>query len=200
MEVGGIDAAVLTGASLVARAVGSRSAGRVDEVVEMKGARIVVGVELDEDAAVVEAAAEFARHFDATLVCVISDASRYAVREDADGRVTSLDIDADDPEERQETFDASLRAQVDAILRPLGVEWTARAMAGDPALQLAHVADEVDARMIVVGTRRPGRWGTMREFLNGSVAAHLAHRQRRPVVVIPLSPVQAGAAVPWQGG
>jgi len=39
----------------------------------------------------------------------------------------------------------------------------------------------------------------MREFLNGSIAAHLAHRQRRPVVVIPLSPVREGEALPWQG-
>lgn len=174
-------------------------AARLDEVVGMTGAHIVVGVELDEDAAVLREAAEFARRFDATLVCVISDPSRYAMREDTDGNVTSLDIDPDDPEERHETFDAPLRIQVDAILKPLGVAWTPRAMAGDPALQLAHVADEVDARMIVVGTRRPGRWGSMREFLNGSVAAHLAHRQHRPVVVVPLSPVRDGSALPWLG-
>ena len=175
-------------------------AARLDEVVPMTSARIVVGVELDEDAAVLREAAELARRFDATLVCVISDPSRYGVREDADGNVTSLDIDPDDPEERHETFDAPLRARVDAVLDPLGVEWTPRAMAGDPAVQLAHVADEVDARLIVVGSRRPGRWGSMREFLNGSVAAHLAHRQHRPVVVIPLSPVGDGAALPWQSG
>jgi nucleotide-binding universal stress UspA family protein len=166
----------------------------------MTSAHIVVGVELDEDAAVLRAAAEFARRFDAALVCVVSDPRRYVMREDADGSVTSLDIDPDDPEERQEIFDAPLRAQVDAVLGPLGVEWTPRAMAGDPAVQLAHVAEEVDASMIVVGTRRPGRWGSMREFLNGSVAAHLAHRQHRPVVVIPLSPVGDGSALPWQSG
>jgi hypothetical protein len=38
----------------------------------------------------------------------------------------------------------------------------------------------------------------MREFFAGSVAVHLAHRQTRPVVVIPTSPVPQGAALPWE--
>lgn len=164
------------------------------------GTHIVVGVELDEDSAVLRQAAVFAHHFDAALVCVISDPSRYAANEAPDGTVTSLDIDPDQAEyERRETFDQKLRAQVEAVLGSEGIEWTPRAMAGDPAVQLAHVADEVDAAMIIVGTHRPGRWGSMREFLNGSVAAHLAHRQHRPVVVIPLSPVHDGGTLPWQG-
>lgn len=163
------------------------------------GTHIVVGVELDEDSIVLKRAAEFAQRFDATLVCVISNLGRYAAREAADGTVTSLDFDSDNPDELQETFDAKLRAQVDAVLSPAGVEWTPRAMAGDPALQLAHVADEVDAIMIVVGTRRPGPWSSMREFMNGSVAAHLVHRQHRPVLVVPLSPLPDGSALPWQG-
>lgn len=163
-------------------------------------AHIVVGVEAGQDMIVIERAAEFARYFDATLVCVISDDGRYEAREGPDGKVTSLDFDSDNPEEIQETFDKTLRSAVEAILSPHGVEWTPRAMAGDPALQLAHVADEVDALMIIVGTRRPSRMGSMRELLNGSVAVHLAHRQDRPVVVIPLSPVHDGSALPWEGG
>ena len=159
---------------------------------------IVVGVERDQDDKVLRHAAEFARRFAATLVCVTSDATRYATSEAPDGTVISLDVDPDDPDERRETFDATLRAQIDLVLSGEGVEWTTRAMAGDPAVQLAHVADEVDAVMIVVGTRRPGPRGSMREFLNGSIAAHLAHRQHRPVVVIPLSPVGDGSALPWQ--
>jgi nucleotide-binding universal stress UspA family protein len=177
------------------------SAVRFLEVVCMTndGVHIVVGVELDEDSIVLRQAAKFARHFDATLVCVISDPGRYAASEAPDGTVTSLDIDPDQAEyERRETFDQKLRTQVDAVLGPEGIEWTPRAMAGDPAVQLAHVADEVDAVMIVVGSHRPGRWGAMREFLNGSVAAHLVHRQHRPVVVIPLNPIHDGGTLPWQ--
>jgi len=159
---------------------------------------IVVGVEPDQDDRVLKQAAEFARHFAATLVCVTSAASRYAIGEAPDGTIISLDVDPDDPDERRETFDATLSAQMDRVLSAEGVDWTSRALAGDPSVQLARVADELDAVMIVVGTRRPDRWGTMREFLNGSVAAHLAHRQHRPVVVIPLSPVSEGSPLPWQ--
>ena len=53
--------------------------------------------------------------------------------------------------------------------------------------------------MIVVGSRRGGIRATMHDFLGGSVAADLAHRQHRPVVVIPLSPVPAGDRLPWEG-
>lgn len=162
--------------------------------------QIVVGVEMGDNLAVLRQAAVFAERFRASLVCVISDAGRYAIHEAPDGTVTSLDIDPDQSEyERREIFDRELYRRVDAVLRPRGIEWTPRAMAGDPAVQLAHVADEVDAAMIIVGTHRPGRWGSIREFLNGSIAAHLAHRQRRPVVLVPLSPVRDGEPLPWQG-
>jgi nucleotide-binding universal stress UspA family protein len=40
--------------------------------------------------------------------------------------------------------------------------------------------------MIIVGSRRGGLRSTMHDFFGGSVAAHLAHRQPRPVVVVPL--------------
>ena len=39
---------------------------------------------------------------------------------------------------------------------------------------------------------------SMHEYFGGSVAAHLAHRQSRPVGVIPLSPVSAGDRLPWE--
>lgn len=54
--------------------------------------------------------------------------------------------------------------------------------------------------MIVVGTRPAGFRGTVHEFLSGSVAAQLAHHQRRPVVVVPLRPVGIDEPPPWQVG
>jgi hypothetical protein len=38
----------------------------------------------------------------------------------------------------------------------------------------------------------------MQEFFGGSVAVHLAHRQHRPVVVIPLAPVAFRDELPWE--
>ena len=151
---------------------------------------VVVGVVDGQPPAVVEQAAVFARHFGAQLICAGVDATRYVVETRADGTVTTLPLDPDVAEEREEFFDEQLLQQVAAIMGDHAeVPWTARALAGDPADALAELADEVDARMIVVGTREASFWGAMHEFLNGSVAAQLAHHQHRPVVVIPLNPV-----------
>ena len=43
-----------------------------------------------------------------------------------------------------------------------------------------------------------GLRASMREFFRSSVAVHLAHRQHRPVLVVPLSPVDDGRALPWE--
>ena len=58
--------------------------------------------------------------------------------------------------------------------------------------------EELDARYIVVGTREAGLRGSVREFFNGSVAVHLAHRQHRPVIVVPLAPIEGGEKLPWE--
>jgi hypothetical protein len=74
-----------------------------------------------------------------------------------------------------------------------------------PAGQLNHahglgrLGDLLHAEMIVVGSRHRGVRSTVQEFLGGSVAGHLAHRQHRLVVVIPLSPVSADEHLPWEG-
>jgi nucleotide-binding universal stress UspA family protein len=53
-------------------------------------------------------------------------------------------------------------------------------------MAMKHLADQVDARLLVVGTRKRGIGESIREFFTGSVAARLAHRQQRPILVIPL--------------
>ena len=45
---------------------------------------------------------------------------------------------------------------------------------------------KLDAQLIVVGTRKRGIGESIREFFTGSVAARLAHRQHRSVLVVPL--------------
>ena len=72
------------------------------------------------------------------------------------------------------------------VLSGTGVDWTVVQLVGDPALALRHLADRAEARLIVVGTRRRGFGESVREFLTGSVAARLAHRQSRPILVVPL--------------
>ena len=53
-----------------------------------------------------------------------------------------------------------------------------------------------DAELIVVGSRSGVR-ASMREYFGGSVAVHLAHRQHRPVVIVPLA-ARAESPLPWE--
>lgn len=163
-------------------------------------ARVIVGVIPGQPDAVVLAAAVFASHFRAELVCARVDTSRHMISERADGSVTSVPYDPDLPELVDEEFDPLLLAHLAALLDGRGVPWSTRALAGDPARALGHLAETLGATMIVVGTRESGIRGSLHEFFNGSVAVHLAHRQHRPVVVIPLAPIPFKAPLPWEPG
>lgn len=175
---------------------------------------LVVGVVAGQPDSVAMQAAALAARLGARLVCATVDVGRYVVEERPDGGIRSAPLDPDlvepepEPEpSRDETgaaadpvdrMDPKLEARLHALLDPTGVRWETRALAGDPARALARVAETLDAMMIVVGTRRAGLGGTLREAFGGSVAVHLAHRQHRPVVVVPLSPVGLDAALPWE--
>jgi len=64
--------------------------------------------------------------------------------------------------------------------RGVGVQVIVRS--GDPAPTLLEIADDVDADLVVVGTR--GRGGPA-DLLLGSVARTVADRARRPTLVVP---------------
>ena len=160
--------------------------------------QIVVGVVSGTAAAVVEAAAGLAEHIGAELVCANVDASSEKVEEKPDGTVVSRPIDPDVPFEENEEFDAGLRRDRRSAGPAAGALVGAGAGRGGPAQELAGLAERLDAALIVVGTRESGFRGSVEEFLNGSVDIRLAHRQHRPVVMIPLHPVLDDADLPWK--
>lgn len=167
-------------------------------------ATVVVGLLPDQPLWVVQVAGEYAKQFDAELVCVSVDATRYAFQELPDGTLLTSPLDAATltpetafPPERVET--------IRALLEPTGVRWSLRELVGVAADALMAVADEVDALMIVVGTRHTGLRGALRTVFAGSVAMRLSHRQYRPVVVVPVAPQASDAAAvgdepPGRGG
>ena len=159
---------------------------------------VLVGVVPGQPPAVVRTAAVFAERFASALVCASVDASRYTVARDPAGTVVAMPIDSDLADDLVEEFDPALRASIADILEGRGVSWSVRPLAGGPAQELAGLAEELDASMIVVGTREAGIRGSLHEFFNGSVAVQLAHRQHRPVVVVPLAPVGADGELPWK--
>jgi nucleotide-binding universal stress UspA family protein len=160
--------------------------------------RILVGVTYGQPDVVLRHAARFARTFSAALVCAHVDPGRYVVEELPDGSVASLPLDPDLPELKDTDFDQGLVAQVRAAVADESIELSFRELAGDVAYALTRLADILDVEMIIVGSRRGGVRAGLRQFLTGSVAAHLAHRQSRPVVVIPVAPVAEGKPLPWE--
>jgi nucleotide-binding universal stress UspA family protein len=159
--------------------------------------QIVVGYVPGQPDAVLLHAAQVARRFDAELVCAIVDEGRYVVEELPDGSVRSMPIDPDVVDEEHGAVDPKVLAHVDRVLADREVRWSVRALAGEPATALAHLADALDAAMIVIGTRETHRRRSLHDFFAGSIAVRLAHRQHRPVLVVPLSPVSNDADLPW---
>ncbi|WP_104164103.1 universal stress protein [Cryobacterium sp. N22] len=158
---------------------------------------VVVGVTTGQPDAVVLAASEFAAQFGAELICASVDPSRYMLEELPDGSMTSASFDPDSFEQAAADFDAGLRAQIERVLAGRRVVWSTRALAGEPARALGHLAGTVRAMMIVVGSREPTVRHTLRSFFTGSVAVRLAHGQQRPVIIIPLNPIPFGTELPW---
>lgn len=140
---------------------------------------------------VVREAARLAVALERPLVCAyvtedsyLTEWDRPEVREEAS--LHPGDVASDD-----ESVALELAAAIAGALEQaddegaLSPDWSLRILAGDPAKALGRIAGELDARLIVVGTRRPGIEHALEEWLAGSVAAHLAHDQHRPVVVVP---------------
>jgi len=164
----------------------------------LSGPTLVVGVVPEQPDDVVLQAIRFAQMLGASLVLATADATRYTTERNADGSVTAFPIDPDSAETITEEFEPEFAEHLRHLLKPTGLVWTMRAVAGDPAHELARIAHERDALAIIVGTRQRGLRTTAHEFFNGSVAVHLAHRQHHPVIVIPLDPAVHGERLPWE--
>lgn len=155
---------------------------------------VVVGVHSGQPDDVVLHAIRFAEIFGAELVCATvaeahpgSNASKRAQGEQDRDAVDSIG------EVEPEFADHLLR-----LLNRSSVPRSLHRLSGDPAEELDRLAEELSAKVIIVGTRRPSLRASAHEFFAGSVAVHLAHRQHRPVIIIPLTPVPHGTKLPWE--
>lgn len=137
---------------------------------------MVIGVEPGMSPAVLAAAGTLARGLDARLVCIHAESGRLVTDKLADGDLLASG----------RAVSEELAWEISSVVT--GVEFESRAIPGEPAKVLSAVAEQLDADMIVVGTRRPGLRGKMAELLEGSIAVNLAHKQQRPVLVIPQQP------------
>ena len=145
---------------------------------------VIAGVIPDQSPRVLKEAARYAKLFQAPLVVVHVDVTRFVTYEDPDGYVHSAPIDVNIAAGEGEL--AKVQDAAASLLGESEQKWTVRQLVGDPAMAIKHLADQVDARLIVVGTRKRGFGESVREFFTGSVGARLAHRQHRPILIVPL--------------
>ena len=78
-------------------------------------------------------------------------------------------------------------------LRDAGVTFRTLLLVGDPIDAVLSAADEQDAHLLLIGKTGHGGVG---EHLLGGTAMKLAHRTKRPLLLIPDSPVAAGPSTP----
>jgi nucleotide-binding universal stress UspA family protein len=145
---------------------------------------VIVGVVPGEPARVVQVAARYATMMGAPLAVVNVDVTRFVTYEDPDGYIHSASIDIDVATGRSDL--AQVTDEASAVLDGRSVVWSVHQLVGDPAIAMKQFADRIGAKLIVVGTRRRGFGESIREFFTGSVAARLAHRQTRPILVVPI--------------
>jgi nucleotide-binding universal stress UspA family protein len=145
---------------------------------------VIAGVIPDQSPRVLKEAARYAKLFQAPLVVVHVDVTRFVTYEDPDGYVHSAPIDINIAAGEGEL--AKVQDAAASVLGDGGPQWTVRQLVGDPAMAIKHFADQLDARLIVVGTRKRGFGESVREFFTGSVGVRLAHRQHRPILIVPL--------------
>lgn len=157
---------------------------------------VIAGVVPRQSPRVIREAARYARLLSAPLAIVHVDVTRFVTFEDPDGFVHSAPIDLDVGGGEAELDE--VRAAAEAALVDCPVPWSVHQLVGDPALAIKHLAERIDAKLLVVGTRKRGLGESIREFFTGSVAARLAHRQHRPILVVPLGePVPDDQEIAW---
>mgnify|MGYP001213441952 CR=1 FL=1 len=146
---------------------------------------VVIGVTPQQPESVLRTAAWLAHGLDAELVCAHVDTSE------------SRPLDPDAQEWVSTQFDPAMAERIRQIAGAQGVSSVRTVeLAGEVARALGRLAEVVGAELIVVGTRSGVR-ASVKEYFSGSVAVHLAHRQARPVVVVPLA-ARAEGPLPWE--
>jgi len=145
---------------------------------------VIVGMQPGQAGHVLQEAARYATLLKVPLVVAHVDVTRFVTYEDPDGYVHSAPIDLN-LEAGVADFE-EVESAANQVLADSGLVWTVRQLVGDPALAMKQLANKLDAQLIVVGTRKRGLGESIREFFTGSVAARLAHRQHRSILVVPL--------------
>lgn len=148
---------------------------------------LLVGVMPGQDPAVLDTAITLAQALHTSIAFVYVDPAGFRVREPDGGEhfaPIDPDVDVDD------SNSAHLQSVISARLAESGMRWSYQLARGEAAGELAQAAEAAGAFMIIVGARRQSVARRVENLLTGSVAAHLAHHQPTPVLVVPATPTR----------
>lgn len=145
---------------------------------------ILVGIKPGMPPAVISVAEEQASGFGCDVVFAYVELNSALIELDPEGVRTSESLDPDVDDEMASIV-RELRQTLADAFHDSPVRWSLRTLGGDPASALSRLAVEVDARVIVVGSRHPGIIHRVEELFSKSVAASLITGQTRPVLVVP---------------
>jgi nucleotide-binding universal stress UspA family protein len=157
------------------------------------GQPVLAGMMPGQPRVVVDTAAHFAQQLGSPLVCAYVDPARFRTHSAAGtAGVASIDPDAADD---GGSSVAGLKSVLALQLAGQDLPWSFEVLAGEAERELSSLADRLGAAMIVVGARQRGIGARLEDIVAGSVAAHLAHHQSRPVLVVPVNgPRHGGTA------
>lgn len=159
---------------------------------------VILGIDEDQSPVVANTAARLASQLGAKVLCVNVQSGRLTTQRLPHHTSQASPADGfDDGNEPDNVLPQGLHHHLEQVFAAAGVSWEAREVEGDPSKALAQIAQEQDAVMIVVGTRRPGIRSKIEELVDGSVAVALAHRQSLPVLVVPQVSTETGQ-LPWE--
>ncbi|WP_427135357.1 universal stress protein [Pseudarthrobacter sp. S9] len=151
---------------------------------------LVVGVLPGQHPEVLQTAASLAKSLAVPMICAYVDEASYLVEWDPARSAHRLSVHPDTDDDKIREVTQELRSTIEAACQGLGIDWTLRTLAGDPARAIGRLAVDSDAGMIIVGTPERGLGHRISAALNGSVAAWLSHHQDHPILIVP-APVPA---------
>lgn len=146
---------------------------------------LVVGVLPGQYPEVLKTATSLAKSLSVPLVCAFVDEASYLVEWDPARSAHRLSLHPDANDDKIRAVTQELRSTIETACEGLGIDWTLRTLAGDPARAIGRLAAEANAGMIIVGTPERGLGHRITAALNGSVAAWLSHHQDHPILIVP---------------
>lgn len=146
---------------------------------------LVVGVLPGQHPEVLHTAAALAKNLAVPMICAYVDEASYLVEWDPARSAHRLSLHPETDDDKIRAVTQELQSTVAAACEGLGIDWTLRTLAGDPARAIGRLAAESNAGMIIVGTPERGLGHRISAALNGSVAAWLSHHQEHPILIVP---------------